>query len=203
MRPAGVTASVGRAFIEQRSNPIVSGERVYLRDRHPADVDRFFYWQTHGEWRHQDAPREGFGDELTAEQEKKIRDQFLEKCAGEHSTPRRSAFVVTKDDYRPLGWVSSYQKESYPSVGYVGINICEDDALNRGLGSEALKLWINYVFTHRDVHKLGLETWSFNPRMMHIALKVGFTCEGAEHDVLEWQGKWLDLVHYGMLRKEW
>jgi RimJ/RimL family protein N-acetyltransferase len=128
--------------LSKEVNPIVSGERVYLRDRYPEDVDRFVHWQTHSEWRYLDSPWEGFGDELTSEP----------------STPRRSAFIVTKDDHRPLGWVSSYQKENYPSVGYVGINICEDDALNRGLGSEALKLWIDYVFPHRDVHKLGLET---------------------------------------------
>jgi RimJ/RimL family protein N-acetyltransferase len=194
---------LGGQQLSKGVNPIVSGEHVYLRDRHPTDVDRFVYWQTHGEWRHLDAPWEGFGDELTAEQEKKIRYQFLEKCEGQPFTPRRSAFIVAKDGHRPLGWVSSYQKENIPSVGYVGINICEDDALNRGLGSEALKLWIDYVFTHRDIHKLGLETWSFNPRMMHVALKVGFKYEGTEREVRHWQGDWLDLVHYGMVRKEW
>ena len=79
----------------------------------------------------------------TSEQEEKIRTSFLKKCQGEQSTPRSSAFIVTKGDHRPLGWVNSYQKESYPSVAYVGISICEDAALNRGLGSEALKLWID------------------------------------------------------------
>jgi RimJ/RimL family protein N-acetyltransferase len=39
--------------------------------------------------------------------------------------------------------------------------------------------------------------------MMHVALKVGFKYEGTESEVRQWQGEWLDLVHYGMLRSEW
>ena len=39
---------------------IVEGEKVILRDRLESDVDLFIFWQTHGEWRFLDAPREGF-----------------------------------------------------------------------------------------------------------------------------------------------
>lgn len=57
--------------------------------------------------------------------------------------------------------------------------------------------------TNTDIHKVCLETWPFNPRMMHIAEKVGFIYEGAERELRLWQDHWLDLVHYGMLRREW
>jgi hypothetical protein len=30
---------------------LASGSKVLLRDRVPSDVDRWIYWQTHGEWR--------------------------------------------------------------------------------------------------------------------------------------------------------
>jgi RimJ/RimL family protein N-acetyltransferase len=39
--------------------------------------------------------------------------------------------------------------------------------------------------------------------MMRVAEKLGFVNEGAQRELIEWQGKWLDLVHYGMLRGEW
>ncbi len=59
------------------------------------------------------------------------------------------------------------------------------------------------VLVNSTVHRLGLDTWSFNPRMMQVAGKLGFTSEGAQREVLQWQNQWLDLVHYGMLREEW
>jgi RimJ/RimL family protein N-acetyltransferase len=103
----------------------------------------------------------------------------------------------------PLGWVSRYANDRFPNVWFVGINICEDAVLNRGLGTEALALWVDYLFANSSIHRLGLDTWSFNLRMMRVAEKVGFVYEGAQREMIEWQGRWLDWVHYGLLRPAW
>ncbi len=84
-----------------------------------------------------------------------------------------------------------------------GIDICEDEYLGRGIGTQALGLWVDYLFENSDVHRIGLDTWSFNQRMMHVAEKVGFVYEGAQRELREWQGERIDAVHYGMLRREW
>jgi RimJ/RimL family protein N-acetyltransferase len=165
-------------------------------------VDRFIYWQTHGEWRLLDAPWEGVQVSLTAEQEAKLRSQFLESCALELPSPRKTA-VVSRKDNRPLGWVTRYGEERTPDTWMVGIDICEDDTLNKGLGTEALGLWLDYLFANSTVHRIGLDTWSFNPRMSRVAGKLGFIPEGVQRGVLKWDGQWLDLVHFGMLRAEW
>ena len=102
-----------------------------------------------------------------------------------------------------MGWVIRYAKEDYPDVWYVGIDIYDDDCLNRGFGTEALGLWIDYLFSHSEVHRIGLETWSFNPRMKRVAEKVGLVYEGAERELREWQGQRLDFIRYGLLRREW
>jgi RimJ/RimL family protein N-acetyltransferase len=90
-----------------------------------------------------------------------------------------------------------------PETWTIGIDICEDEYLERGLGTEALRLWVDYLFANSTVHRIGLDTWSFNPRMVRVAEKLGFTPEGAQRQVLQWQNHWLDLIHYGMLRAEW
>jgi len=103
----------------------------------------------------------------------------------------------------PLCWVNRYRFIDNPLIWFVGISICKDDFLNRGYGSEALTLWVNYLFAYCDYHKLCLDTWSFNPRMMKVAEKLGFIPEGCQREMQFWQGEWLDLLHYGMLREEW
>ncbi len=85
----------------------------------------------------------------------------------------------------------------------IGVVIFEDEYLSKGFGTEALQLWINYLFTHSDEHRLGLDTWSFNQRMLHVAEKLGFQLEGSQRELQFWQGQWLDLVHFGLLREEW
>jgi RimJ/RimL family protein N-acetyltransferase len=111
--------------------------------------------------------------------------------------------IIAMKDKRPLGWVNRYSEPHSPDTVMVGINICEDDALNRGFGTEALGLWIGHLFSDSGVHRLGFDTWSFNPRAMHVAERVGFVHEGTQREVLQWEGQWLHLVHFGMLRTEW
>lgn len=179
------------------------GQTVILRDPILTDIDRYVHWQTHGEWRMYDAPWEGMRSSMTAEEEETFRQLFLDQCDQNQPEPRRSAMIATTGENRPLGWVSRYANDRFPNAWFVGINICEDGVLNRGLGTEALALWVDYLFANSSVHRLGLDSWSFNPRMKRVAEKVGFVYEGAQREMIEWQGCWLNWVHYGLLRRGW
>ena len=181
---------------------IASGNNLDLRDCLESDIDRIIFWQTHGEWRLLDAPFEGVRNDLTAEQEANIRMYYQKLCVEELPSPRKIAIIAGKDN-RPLGWVIRSGEDRTPETWMVGIDICEDEMLNKGLGTEALCLWVEYLFTNSTVHRIGLDTWSLNPRMIHVAEKLGFTFEGIQHEVVQWEGKWLDLIHFGLLRAEW
>jgi RimJ/RimL family protein N-acetyltransferase len=181
---------------------LASGSHVLLRDRVPTDVDIFLRWQIRGQWRLFDAPWEGVKTSLTEVEEAEYRQRFLEKLAGVLPSPRKNAVIAMPDD-RPIGWVSRYGEERFPDTWLVGIDICEDECLEKGLGTEALKLWVNYLFVNSTIHRIGLDTWSFNKRMLRVAEKMGFVPEGAQRELIQWQGEWLDLVHFGLLREEW
>ncbi|MCK4410322.1 MAG: GNAT family N-acetyltransferase [Candidatus Eisenbacteria sp.] len=181
---------------------IASGQQVILRDRFPSDVDSFIYWRTHGEWRKLDAPWEVVLDHVSADKATELRERFLETCAKEPPEPRTLAAIATLDG-TPLGWVNRYHAKGNPDEWYVGIGIAEGGLWDRGLGTESLWLWVDYLFANSDFRRIGLTTWSFNPRMMRVAEKVGFLYEGIQREVREWEGKFLDRVQYGMLRREW
>ena len=90
--------------------------------------------------------------------------------------------IVHQDGDRIIGYVTRYGDKRFSDIFYLGINICEDEFLNKGLGTEALKLWINYLFENSSIHKIECHTWSLNPRMMHINEKLHFKLEGRERD---------------------
>jgi RimJ/RimL family protein N-acetyltransferase len=165
-------------------------------------VDAYLRWQIHGQWRLLDAPWGGVRTAFTEAEEAQYRQRFLEGLAEDLPSPRKQLVIALLDE-RPIGWVNRYGEKRFPDTWMVGIDICEDDYLEKGLGTEALRLWVDYLFANSTVHRIGLDTWSFNPRMMRVAEKLGFALEGAQREVLQWQGEWLDFVHYGMLRKEW
>lgn len=179
------------------------GQRVVLRDRLPTDLERFIHWQTHGVWRRYDAPWEGFGDSLTVDQEKKIRSYFLNLTQGKQPVPRTGGMITLGEGQAPVGMVNRYEDPRFNQVYYIGISICEDAYLDQGLGTEALELWLGYLFKHSSVHKIECHTWSLNLRMMHVAEKLGFKLEGRERELVCWQGVWQDRLRYGLLRAEW
>jgi RimJ/RimL family protein N-acetyltransferase len=75
--------------------------------------------------------------------------------------------------------------------------------LNKGHGTEALRLWVDYLFLNSEIHRLGFDTYSFNVRMVHVGEKLGFALEGTEREVIYWLDAWLDRLHFGLLRSEW
>jgi RimJ/RimL family protein N-acetyltransferase len=181
---------------------IATGERVVLRDRVASDLECYLRWLSQGEWRSYDAPWEVADLSGSEEARQRYRERFLESCRAEKVTPRKRATITTKQE-KPLGWVTRYGDQRFSKVCAVGINICEDEYLNKGLGTDALALWVAYLFKHSDMHRISLKTWSLNPRMKHVAEKLGFVFEGAEREMMQWQGEWLDRLHYGLLRLEW
>jgi len=139
---------------------------------------------------------------LTQEQEDRIRKRFLANCAEDLPLPRTRA-IISRYENNPLGWVSRYSQDRFPDAWFVGINICEDGYLHRGIGTQALKPWVDHLFQSSTIHRIGLDTWSFNKRMMRVAEKTGFVFEGAQREMIQWQGEWLDWIHFGLLRTEW
>jgi RimJ/RimL family protein N-acetyltransferase len=184
------------------SGVLISGRSVLLRDRVPDDVETYLCWMTSGEWRSLDAPWEGTRDSMDEQTRNDMREKILELYQQELPEPRSFAFVATRNGI-PLGWVNRYSRGSQEHEWCVGIDLCEDAYLNRGFGTEALTLWVDYLFQHSTIHRLALETWSFNPRMARVAENVGFQLEGRLREAQLWEGRWLDKLQYGFLRQEW
>ena len=184
--------------------PIIArSDRVILRKVLANDVDFFIHSLSHGEWRFIETPWSGYRTETTPEQAEKDRIWFMERLDGDEEAYFKRRAVITTLDNIPIGDVSRYSIEHNPYAWCVGIGIVVDEYLNKGLGTEALRLWVEYLFKTSDKHKLNLETWSFNPRMIRSAEKAGFVIEGRLREMRLWQDEWLDFITLGILREEW
>lgn len=74
---------------------------------------------------------------------------------------------------------------------------------DRGLGTEAARLLIDYAFTHLPLHRVDLEVYAFNPRAQRVYEKVGFVVEGTRREALEYDGERVDAIIMGLLRSDW
>jgi diamine N-acetyltransferase len=74
---------------------------------------------------------------------------------------------------------------------------------DRGLGTEATTLFVNYIFTNTDLKQLTLGVYSFNPRAQRVYEKVGFILESIDKDELEYEGVMIDSLNMVLTRENW
>ena len=74
---------------------------------------------------------------------------------------------------------------------------------DRGLGSEATRLIVDYVFGSLPIHRIALDVFAFNPRAERVYERVGFVREGVQRDALLWDGEFHDSIMMSILRPDW
>lgn len=74
---------------------------------------------------------------------------------------------------------------------------------DRGLGTEAIRLFIGYGFERLGLHRIELEVFASNPRARRVYEKVGFVAEGVLREVLPDGDGWVDATVMSILSHEW
>ena len=161
---------------------IESGD-IILRDMTESDVEDYVRWFTaEREWENWDAPWEK--EDTDEETERRIWTEYYASRKDRPDDAPRWKFEIELNG-RHIGWVSAYDiDENYEWVKKagegqtvhlaVGIDICEPELCGKGVGTNALRAFMNYFF-ESGVNELYTQTWSGNVRMIRCAEKLGFT----------------------------
>ena len=157
-------------------------ENIVLRDMIESDIEDYVRWFTvEREWENWDAPWEK--EDTCEETEREKWAEYYGSVKDRPDDAQRRKFEIEWNG-RHIGWVSSYRiDENYEWVGNVkdgqtvhraiGIDICEPDLYGKGIGSNALRAFMNYYFVS-GADELYTQTWSGNVRMIRCAEKLGF-----------------------------
>lgn len=182
---------------------IMRGSRVVLRDIGGKDLDLYWHWMQPGHaWHRTDGPyyKPDSPEELKANFDK------LKKRVEEENIPdpRMSLVIADKGSDTLFGRVSSYWESIETNWLCAGISIYDEGQWGRGLGYEALGLWVDYLFKARpEIVRLDMRTWSGNRGMMRLAEKLGFKQEACFRKARIVDGEYYDSLGYGILREEW
>ncbi|ORT61687.1 GNAT family protein [Streptomyces sp. CB03238] len=74
---------------------------------------------------------------------------------------------------------------------------------NRGLGTEAIRLFLAHGFEQLGLNRISLGVFVFNPRAIRVYEKAGFVREGVEREALWHRGQWIDSLTMSVLAREW
>ena len=111
--------------------------------------------------------------------------------------------LLIEFENRPVGSVSCYWENEKTRWLEAGIVIYDHNCWGNKIGRKALIPWITHLFNTREIARVGMTTWSGNPRMMACANSIGLKLEATLRKVRYHQGFYYDSVKYGVLREEW
>ena len=175
---------------------------IVLRDMKESDLDSYWHWIQPGhKWQTIDGPYHQYKEgELLERFQNRKRDVL----AKDFANPRTWLVIGDINTDELIGIVSSYwhSKETYWLCS--GIRILNENSWGKGIGTDALTLWTVYLFANRpEICRLGLEMWSGNERLIHLALKLGYREEARFLKARIVNGKYFDSIGFGILREDW
>jgi len=73
----------------------------------------------------------------------------------------------------------------------------------KGFGKEAMKEIINFAFNRMNLHRLEAEVIEFNEVSLKLIEGLGFKREGKLREAKYFNGKYWDIIRFGLLKNEW
>lgn len=181
------------------SQPIrLQGARVTLRSITHDDLDvlyDYIYGDRDPAWKRFDAPYFPL--------EPMTREEFQERMRKRLDSSEPPSRLAIEVEDRLVGQVSYYWEHRESNWLEAGIVIYDSSCWSGGYGTEALGLWIDHLFATMSLVRVGITTWSGNPRMIRCAEKLGLQLEGRMRRCRLWEGQYYDSIRMGVLREEW
>lgn len=174
------------------------GLRVRLKNVEPSDyslLHSFLYAEESPEWKQWDAPYYPL--------EKVSLEKFSRQLQHRLSGGKVPSVLLIQVNDVTIGSVVYYWEHADSYWLEIGAVIYRPEYWGQGYGTEALSLWIDYLFAQLPIIRIGLTTWSGNERMMRSAAKLGMKLEGRIRKCRLVNGEFYDSIKMGMLREEW
>ncbi len=107
--------------------------------------------------------------------------------------------VIDKKNDIHIGNISLQQIDPKNKKAEFAILIGEKAYWGTGYAYEAAKAIVRYGFEHLKLHRIYCGTSAQNIAMQKLALKLGFIKEGRSREAFFKNGKYHDILHYGIL----
>jgi len=178
------------------------GRTIVLRDWRETDLPVFHaahYSET--DWLAWDAP---FLPGPTDDELPKLIEAKRALAVATPTGPRSELVITSTTSDEMVGRVSRYWQCLESGWLSIGIALFSGQHWGRGMGSEALGRWCDYLFGAMPaVRRLDVRTWSGNDRMMRMAQRLGFQEEARFRQARNVRGQQYDALGFGILREEW
>ena len=169
--------------------PFLVGERIYLREVRPSDVnDTYYRWMN--------------DPEITQYLESRFYPnsiETLQEYVGNFLGNKDNIFlaVVLKENHKHIGNIKIGPINWFHRLADIGVMLGEKDSWGKGYASEAISLLAEYACNTLNLHKVTAGCYEMNQGAIRAFEKAGFVVEGVRKRHFFCQRKYVDTILLG------
>jgi RimJ/RimL family protein N-acetyltransferase len=172
-------------------------DKVRLRAAERDDVDDFIRWFN-------DPTMQRFLGQAVRPMSDAEEQAWLDRTLnGEHEGYSFQIDAIDQAEPIHIGGCALFRMDWRNASAEVGIQIGEHDYWNKGYGSAAHRLLLEFGFGELNLHRIYLRVYDFNERGLGSYRKLGYRHEATMRQMLYREGKYHNIHYMGMLKREW
>lgn len=125
---------------------------------------------------------------------------FIEKANDDHTI---TWAMLRKYDKYHIGNIALQSINFIDKTAELAILIGETEIWGKGYGTDACELVLKHAFEKLNLNRIYLGTIEPNIGMRKVAEKLNMALEGKSMEAFWFNGKYVPIYHYAILRKEW
>ena len=110
--------------------------------------------------------------------------------------------MIVRESGRHIGNIALQSIHPIYHSAELSLVIGDKDCWGQGYGKEAARLICQHGFAELNLARISCGTFASNRGMRQLALSLGMKVEGRRRQAAFKQGRYLDVIEYGLLRRE-
>lgn len=168
------------------------GNNIKIRPIQKTDFELFYSWR-------QD--KRCMGNFMSMEMTYK--ESFMESFEKATKDATRFYAIIEDKDGKPIGLINYLEVLGSNTTLELGLLIAEESARGKGIGTECLRLLVNYLFETKNIMRIQFITRTDNIGMKAIGEKNGFIQEGILKKFKFTDGDYRDYCMMAITRDNW
>lgn len=111
--------------------------------------------------------------------------------------------VAAADDDRHIGNVALKKIDRIAMTAEIALVIGDRSMWGRGVGSEVCRLMMDHAFDTLNLRRIHCATYETNVAMQKLAVALGMREEGRRRQAAFKNGKYIDIIEFGVLCDEY
>lgn len=171
----------------------LKGERIFLRALEPEDLD--FLYQLEND------PEVWEISGTTTPYSKHVLQWYLENAHKDIYEVKQLRLCICNLDEKVIGLIDLFDFDPKNLRMGLGIVVRDEINRNRGIGSEAIELLSDYVFSILGLRQIYVNVLEENKASVHLFTKLGFKEVGVKRDWIYSGGEFKNEILYQKIKK--